>query len=203
MTPILFSGPMVRAILEGRKTETRRVMRPQPQQRPDGGWEWGRGSRRIGLLAVERAHPEWVAGCPYGEPGEHLWVRETWADIGERGSPAYVYRASTPGGERVRVDAPWRPSIFMPRAASRITLRVAEVRAERLQEITPEAILAEGIADDRWSRQAITERGITAEIAAGLRSRWERAWNEINGHHAPWDANPWVWVVRFEVLDGR
>lgn len=197
--PILFSTPMVAALLAGWKTETRRAVRV-----PEG------------LDAVRRGVGVWVAynsqgnaqeyiRCPYVGPGTELWVRETWANIGERGAPAYVYRASTPGGERVRVDAPWRPSIFMPRAASRITLHVVEVRAERLHEITPEAILAEGISDDRWSRQTIAERGITDEIAAGLRACWEHGWNEINGRRAPWAANPWVWVVRFEreVTDGR
>lgn len=183
--PILFSGEMVRAILGGHKTQTRRVVKPQPH----AGARWG-------LQGWEDGH-----GCalrnPYGQPGDLLWVRETWA-YNEAQGTIYAADGDTPdpddndGPERCR--GRWRPSIHMPRWASRITLEVVSVRVERVQSITHEDALAEGIED--------AEPGADLRIA-GLpysfaRTRFCLLWNSINAARGySWEVNPWVWVVEF------
>lgn len=181
--PILFSAPMVRALLDGSKTQTRRVVK---------GWqlEW--------LLPPISFSPEYVAhpenhACPYGQTGERLWVRETWARDDEDG--ALMYRADL--GRDMGADAweqgrlegvpryRWRPSIHMPRTASRMRLDVTGVRVERLQAISRGDAMAEGCP--------------FANMAAGQDPRdwYADLWNAINGAGA-WDANPWVWVVEFQ-----
>ena len=137
--PILFSGPMIRAILRDRKTQTRRAVNPQPWQEPDGELGWSSGGGYV----------EWNNGredlSPY-EVGTRLWVRETWHQhyaggvLG--GRPCYRADESCKAPE---VVLPWKPSIFMPRWASRITLEITEVRVQRVQEISPDDIVAEGI----------------------------------------------------------
>lgn len=170
--PILFSGPMVRALLDGRKTQTRRVVNPQPATSSDG--------RACGPIR-----------CPYGAPGDTLWVRETWC--------SYM-----PGSVRYRADGhndagwTWRPSIFMPRWASRLTLRVYGVRVERVQQITQADARAEGVVDTSgaWGDLTDTDR-------AGPRGAFEALWNSINAERGfGWDVNPWVWVVSFELEKG-
>lgn len=201
--PILFSAPMVRAILEGRKTQTRRVMKHQPQrvvvpgigpmlaiQQPRGNdrWLW------------PNARNEVVASCPYGVPGDRLWVRETFihepADYCREASvsipcrPALtVYRADVEDPREGR----WTPSIHMPRALSRIDLEVTGVRVERLQDISENDALAEGADGPHpasWHPDA-PEVG-PESYRLGFRELWE----SINGAGS-WEANPWVWVVEF------
>ena len=186
--PILFSGPMVRAILEGRKTQTRRVVKPQPELQLKSA-RWMRCADEQHALFTQ--HDGELCGqmastrkCPYGKPGDRLWVRETWAHrrwmLGDASpSPTTVYRAD---GEDLKGCDRWRPSIHMPRWASRITLEVVGVRVERLQDISEEDAKAEGI-----------------EWVIGYRSRiplFSALWERINGPGS-WDANPWVWVVEF------
>ena len=185
--PILFGGPMVRAILDGLKTMTRRVVKPQP---PENG------------LPV-RFWYGWPGVAPSGEDnnvlvspyrrGGLLWVRETWAKVpwhGVEDSCKYLYRADDPPSyewDPERGDR-WSPSIFMPREASRITLRVTDVRVERLQDITEEDAVREGV-------QAIPE----APASLTDRTAFARLWDSLNakrGHG--WDVNPWVWVIAFE-----
>lgn len=193
--PILFSGPMVRAIMDGRKTMTRRVVKPQPEMVFDGeslsdGNAYGGWEPKL---------PPW-SKWPY-QLGDTLWVRETWQiydmmfDIYNGGwevgyplriipktNPSYpvgiCYRATEDDTE-----GPWRPSIFMPRWASRITLEVTGVRVERLQDITDDDAFAEGIVDIR---------------CAGEEKRWFPAlWDSINGKKYSWSDNPLVWVIEF------
>lgn len=182
--PILFSAAMVRAILndESPKTQTRRIIKPQPTIAT---------SSLDGVTLVmqwrDKVNTPLVIGpdclrslCPYGQPGDHLWVRETWTHFGGF-LPDIGYRAT--GEEAAERDPDfdhWRPSIFMPRWASRITLEIVNVRAERLQAITDADILAEGFPADPPSY---------AEGLAGT-------WNKINGDGA-WESDPWVWVVEF------
>lgn len=155
--PILFSGPMVRAILDGRKTQTRRV-------------------------AKDRDKP-----CKYGIAGDRLWVRETWQSAAAMGvchasDDYFVYRATDPDWETCE-GWQWRPSIFMPRKASRITLEITDVRAERLQDITNKDARAEGLA-----------RGTVYP-----RMWFEDLWDSINAKRGfGWDVNPFVWVITFK-----
>lgn len=178
--PILFSGPMVRAILEGRKTQTRRVMNPQPVDQDENGWYVQvpvTDARAPGMVFYERKYFH----CPYGQPGDQLWVRETFDDV--HGS--VLYRANPEdaedfppcGGKRCH----WKPSIFMPRWASRITLEIVGVRVERVQEITPDDARAEGV-----------------EHLYAPRNAFANLWDSINAKRGyGWDSNPWVWVVEF------
>lgn len=183
--PILFSGPMVRAILEGRKTQTRRIWKPRKiwQDECEDGYSM----------------PHFVDGdgefhdqpCPYGQPGDRLWVRETWR-VADGGTKYYEYAADR-SVLREAVDeaccVKWKPSIYMKRAASRITLEVVAVRVERLQDISRGDAMAEGCP--------------FANKADGGDPRiwYSWLWNQINGDGS-WDANPWVWVVEFRKVEG-
>lgn len=185
--PILFSGEMVRALLAGRKTQTRRVVKPQPGQsvrlayaRPDGGFTW--------CLETGHGVSDRFA-CPYGTAGDRLWAREThyvWSAGNVDGSGRYIaYRATDPHS-----PCTWTPSIHMPRWASRITLKITDVRVEQLQDIETADAEAEGWPgpDERNS------------IASAYPIGWyARLWDSINGKRAPWESNPWVWVVAFTV----
>lgn len=186
--PIIFSGPMVRAILAGRKTQTRRIVKPEPIQA--GAWFDWKNLRGI----AESLFPLY---CPYGKPGDRLWVRETW-QMNEPPSGA-IYRADDVAGH---IDGGWRSSMFMPRWASRLSLDMTGVRAERLQEITTADAMAEGIPQTAGEAHALDlidldktpghewDNRTSAENFAVL-------WDAINGKRAPWESNPWVWVVEF------
>jgi hypothetical protein len=171
--PILFSGEMVRAILAGRKTQTRRVARLNASGRVQlRGRQWHVGD------------PCAILACPYGVAGDQLWVRETWRQAS--GSNCYHYRADpdeVSGG-------PWKPSIFMPRHGSRIRLEIAGVRIQRLQEIGAEDAIAEGT-------RAISVAEVPRQAALSERQDFSRLWDSINSKRAPWDSNPWVWALSF------
>lgn len=171
--PILFSGQMVRAILEGRKTQTRRMVKPQAAILTD---EMARGFG-IRPPAVENAP---VIPCPYGQPGDRLWVRETWAVHPETGS--LLYRAD----DEAPADTRWKPSIHLPRKHSRILLEMTSIRVERLQTISWEDALAEGTDNDPATTNAV--------------GSFAKYWDYINGAEA-WDINPWVWVVGFKKVE--
>lgn len=249
--PILFSGPMVRAILDGRKTQTRRVVKPQP---PEGG----------GPITVERYEPaivdrwgeiqpgpeifgayneEWGCVCPYGEPGDRLWVRETWRPIfipacGENDDAwSWTVKYAAGGDDFATDDVPgdWTypkqaergnvPGIHMPRWASRITLEVTGVRFERLQEITEDDAVREGVSaipgQDFWScfceathdsfdmtvepdAAFRREHGIThvkhdPAVPTPARVVRARLWDQTNVKRPGclWADDPYVWVVDF------
>ena len=188
--PILFKGEMVRKILSGEKTQTRRVVKRQPIVGIEPcGWS-GTG---WGLTRPDGGCSCRPVSCPYGSPGDRLWVRETWSprtdvDPAKKLTKAqrYVrYRADADdlANEWHSYDG-WKPSIHMPRWASRITLEITGVRVERLQEISEEDARAEGVGQ-RFTR--MTWRGGFAFL-----------WDQINGKRAPWASNPWVWVIEFK-----
>lgn len=218
--PIMFSGPMVRAILKGKKSQTRRVVKHGLTHRqfvcpsPDSQ----------GLFSLHECsdEPFDFIRCPYGTTGEYLWVRETWQCVRPVGpdreletcvprfrlSDGKLYNAN---GERIIYaadhdfeDPPrWRPSIFMPRKASRITLEIIRVRCERVQAIGRDGrkahdVLAEGIpqsAIDEWAKW-IHKDDAPAHAYSVL-------WDSINGKKHPWSSNPWVWVIEFRRTPGR
>jgi len=178
--PILFSTNMVKAILEGRKAQTRRALKPQPLNEipmnvPD---EW------VALTEVNPNHGK-VIKCRFGQIGDRLWVRETVHNDDE--ARRYYYKADPPR-ERFYYEGEWKPSIFMPRWASRITLEITGVRVERLQEISLADIQAEGIYDDRATHNAPLQLG-----------KFQLLWDSINEKH-PWSSNPWAWVIEFNYL---
>lgn len=195
--PILFNAPMVRAILDGSKTQTRRVITNHPgdQWTHDG---FGRITSkhpkqdRFGLF-VRRGlgtdFPECdIVPCPYGQPGDQLWVREAWArtTVG-LGTEMVVYRE---GDNRTDYGGPWKPGIHMFRRDSRISLEITRVRVERLQDISEGDTIAEGVSvhPDHHGRP---RESIYSPVQA-----YRDLWESINGPDS-WSANPWVWVVEF------
>lgn len=196
--PILFSAPMVRAILSGTKTQTRRLLKPQITS---GAHDIATIiSTADSLAAFVRHH------CPYGAPADRLWVRETWADLEvvSRGNfnRKAIYRADDIeryGNEDEYVDVTaagmrWRPSIHMPRWASRITLEITGVRAERLQAISSDDARAEGV---EWDPMGWKDYRHDDRRKSSAAQSYETLWEAINGP-ASWPANPWVWVVEFK-----
>jgi hypothetical protein len=198
--PILFSGPMVRAILEGRKTQTRRVVKPLPPEIDVRGPKWVPNATDIAAGWRSR----------YGQPGDHLWVRETWGlarfhDDGEVDDWIGKLPDTKPAAYSVVYAADphwpahfddrgfnWRPGIFTKRWASRITLEVTGVRVERLHDITEADAKAEGVEAAPFCK---------AGRPAGMEhvEAFEDLWCDINGAES-WDTNPWVWVVEFRRL---
>ncbi|HEP9454469.1 TPA: hypothetical protein VDV69_006245 [Pseudomonas aeruginosa] len=200
--PILFNDQMVRAILEGRKTVTRRIAKPV--KHPDLGNIYAPGA-----LVLEH-EPQHVVdrACPYGQPGDRLWVREAWqgpliSDEEQAANQSWwkdmtkfqdqahcAYRASGDNNEYVDPDGyfhcKWKPSIHMPRWASRILLEITAVRVERLHDITPNQCIAEGA----W-REKDKELGRGQEAIAAFADLWRSTGGD-------WDANPWVWVIEFK-----
>jgi len=176
--PILFSAPMVRAILEGRKTVTRRALKM-----PHGFWETSATGELVPIPAK----------CPYGKPGERLWVREAHSlGLGFASQPLthVTYRADMQEVGR-NDEFNWRPSIHMPRWASRILLEITEVRVERLQSISRSDIRAEGV-------QCPPELA-SDDVSPNYRDWYPAAFRELwNSTGGDWDANPWVWVVEFK-----
>ncbi|WP_312406520.1 hypothetical protein [Pseudomonas rhodesiae] len=203
--PILFSAPMVRAILEGRKTVTRREVKKQAAL----------DFLAVGFEPAFLALPGNADLCPYGQPGDRLWVRETWyCDHFEVQKGPYLQPADMHDLDQSREDgelvyaadglAPyeqeqptWKPSIHMPRWASRILLEITDVRVERLHDISEEQAKAEGVRlytdhaelGDWWHVEGIET------YSADPRKSFELLWSSVGGD---WQANPWVWVVEFK-----
>lgn len=191
--PILFSAPMVRAILEGRKTQTRRVIKLREGELFDPTTHCA-GKKYAQTRRIE---------CPYGQPGDYLWVREAWRvearHLQRNGPMTYLldYRADPGSPEMTKIDhsdagryaddsGRYRPSIHMPRWASRITLEITAVRVERLQDTTHYDALAEGVSYD-----------VSRDSSAPL-PRFRALWNTINAKRGySWESNPWVWVLSF------
>jgi len=201
MKPIIFSTPMVQAILAGRKTQTRRVLKPQPVIDAHGMWLWKDCQWMDDGLGFPASGIEDYA--PY-KPGDILWVRETWQHVMDdfdkciEGTGEYYYAADGEPGFTYWVDPhtgehkermPWRPSIHMPREAARLFLRVTDVRAERVQDISEEDAKAEGVTAINNSQ-------------CGYRGAFRELWNTLNAKRGfDWYTNSWVWVIRFERLD--
>lgn len=184
--PILFNTEMVRAIREGRKVQTRRIIKPQPDNP-----RWN----NIGWLGWDDGHGyRMKAPC---EAGDILWVRETWYKDAGR----YMYRANYADKEEFffrngrEAQLRWYPSIHMPKEAARIFLRVRDVRVERLQCITPEGCTREGVEPG-----ALNDAG--AEFVRGMfHDLWDSTVMPRERHLYGWDADPWVWVIDFEKTD--
>lgn len=191
--PIIFSAPMVRAILGGRKTQTRRIVKPQPPEwinELHGGELSKRApyaieddEQRVFGWGFQDDHDRYYK-FPYGSIGDRLWVRETYglADIGD--SLQYVYRA-TDTDWQLCDGWKWKPSIHMPRRASRLTLEIIDVRVERLNAISEKDAIAEG-SQCAGVPASITNVGAFAKL-----------WESINGDGS-WACNPWVWVIEFK-----
>lgn len=247
--PILFSGPMVRALLDGTKTQTRRVCKPAQfyslsavVEVPDPA---ERGQVYNGSHFGDE-DGEVQFACPYGGRGDRLWVRETFTEgwplrndgivdqfdeDGNQKPKGFYYRATNPdlewcdGGDDCSIPVPWRPSIHMPRTASRINLEVTGVRVERLQALSEADSIAEGITFTDYGQRCLhTGRGWTEvgncpapphthqqlpgwgvepagheQCMHSAQGAYSSLWEQINGPGS-WAANPWVWVVEFKRL---
>lgn len=191
--PILFSSEMVRAILEGRKTQTRRVINDEYMgvvERVDLGMDdyWHGFHGRI--ICFHRK-------CPYGQPGDRLWVRETFWHYGlgsELGGRQYYYKCDMDLPAEFQIDhfMKWKPSIFMPRWASRIQLEITNIRVERVQEISEEDAKAEG---------SIAWHDTHPDHGTVYKPEYRLLWDKINAKRGySWTSNPWVWVVEFRRL---
>lgn len=208
--PILFSGPMVRAILDGRKTQTRRVVALgtdfQPSKTPGYDWTF-RGTRRGGRWSgswQDLRDAEVLTLCPFGAPGHFLYVRETWRTLrcyddikpsdmrsdlpieydSDKATVNWPKRQSSPLGVT-------RPSIHMPRWASRILLEIRGVRVEKLQDITEEDARAEGV-------EVVSVADVPRNAYWTCRQDFAQLWDALNAERGyGWDANPWVWVIEF------
>lgn len=209
--PILFSGAMVRALIARRKRQTRRVClaRTQNQATIIGA------ALQDDMLGADDGKHELAAWqgfpCPYGIPGDRLWVRETFAPnavgaaianvLKAKPQPRFYYQASHEGAVAWR----WRPSIHMPRVASRLTLSVAKARVERLQDISEADAIAEGIEYfQRGSEPRVYRDYSKPDVHYGLSpiGSYRTLWESINGPGS-WDANPFVWVIEFETEGAR
>ncbi len=205
--PILFSGPMILALLAGKKTQTRRAMKPQPVE--DNGLLWWHYSKNEGTANNEAGQPakSWLQKCPYGQVGDRLWVRETlfWSTCDD----GWCYQA---GNDPVMLETytapillkekPAIPSIHMPREASRILLEITDVRVERLNDISEADAIAEGIEQTedwggnwKWYQDYLSEPN---QLQA--RESYASLWKKINGLDS-WNKNPWVWVVCFRRIE--
>lgn len=227
--PILFSASMVRALLEGRKTQTRRIMKRQPAY-PES-WESSRFVLEDGGI---NAYYPWFPApwkrlhCPYGFPGDRLWVKETWTGAWYEGVNDMHLSFAADGGEGC-VAAPafytlpkaaakpqgWVSPLFMPRWASRITLEITDVRVQRLQDISEEDTIAEGCERCKVTEQDIEDIQISdaaphiKELArifgAGTITaygKFAELWNSINRKRGyGWGVNPWVWAVSFKRVE--
>lgn len=209
--PIIFSAPMIRALLDGQKTQTRRIVKPQPTTSfwepyscPDGRWNWVMKNTGMGSGDPFR--------CRFGQPGDLLWVREVWALCGSLANvrpkdfefPHIVLR----DGLRYQSDDDgydgtvqyWRPSIHMPRWASRLTLRLTDVRIERLQEISEADAQAEGITGPHYvGYQAYFLPGDSKPRYSCATAAFECLWESLHGPDS-WATNPWVWALTFELI---
>lgn len=216
--PILFSGEMVRAIIDGRKTQTRRIMKVQPpgegfqlsrlvessdraDRKNEGKLHWIKLSEN-GLRIVD-SHNVYF-NCPYGKVGDGLWVRETFCKVDDREfgddiwfdyRATHKYAESHPAGWDNEPRNPWalkwKQSIHMPRSASRILLEITGVRVERLNDISDA---------DAWAEGVDMTEALSMPCADGAAAAYSALWERINGKGS-WDLNPWVWAIEFKVLE--
>lgn len=236
--PILFQGAMVRALLDGSKTQTRRICKSEPYP---NGYKWD-GQDFLchndylppsamlmdyndGKEIYTTSNMEgWDFCCPYGQPGDRLWVRESFMDLTNTGVEhhdssgkrrRYAYMADSPTGSygdeaRKGYGLKWKPSIHMPRAACRIELEIVAVRVERLNDCSQADAIAEGavhIRSKEWDRENFpvwrylfdeaVSAGTKPPVGPSSKQAYEALWESINGAGS-WAANPWVWVVEFK-----
>lgn len=227
--PINLRDWEVRAILDGRKTMIRRAVKWPSWANPER--DWPKLVRSGAIALMDDGRPSKTLTCPFGAPGDLLWVRECWAlvdfnacdgmdeddftwctqpgDIAPGGHPV-LYRATVPDFFEWNDDpeSRWRPSIHMPRWASRLTLRVTDVRVERVQDISEDDARAEGVRADNATVVIDADGKIRKDISHTHRGAFAVAWDAVYGKRDPttptsWTANPWVWCVSFERAEVR
>jgi hypothetical protein len=180
--PIIFNSEMVRAVLDGRKSQYRLVIKPQPAECQSLARDCASPS---GFSWISDAYEDFYLKCPYGVPGDRLWVRETWQKCtGCNPMPGILYRATC----NFFPAHKWKPSIHMPRWASRILLEITDIRVERLQDISRQDAFKEGCIDRR--------------PVSTCNDDFKELWNSINEAKGfGWDQNPWIWCICFKVIE--
>lgn len=219
--PISMSGPMVRAILAGAKTQTRRTVKPQPTPSSLGGWRWISDEACFGW-AHEAPMDYFAPHCPYGAPGDLMWVQEEWGVAELSFDNPYTkahYRADgtylvIPGWHKATefiaddLSFQWCESNTMPRWACRLVLEIMSVRVERLQEISDVDAIDEGmftLPKPELTAAIVLARqnGERPPLGETPSQRYRRFWNTLyESKGQGWDANPWVWVVEFKRVEG-
>lgn len=207
---MIFNADMVRAILDGRKTQTRRIMKPQPEPCPRGGHWWPSNVFKT-MLHVEDEMQNGKGGwgglvgdaCPFGDVGDRIWVREAFASgLSTKSTLAYRATHKREDLEDGFYDTiKWTPSIHMPRWASRILLEITDVRVERLNAISEEDARAEGIIDGGCLNCGEPEPCGCANPEPDATDAFAYLWQSIYGQEN-WNANPWVWVISFKRVEG-
>jgi hypothetical protein len=221
--PIILTSQEVNSVREGRKTQTRRVVKPQPNRGSElTRMQDGYADGFIRAVFAQDDEPNaYGIKCQYGQPGDRLWVRETW-NVVPVGRPAplcgtseipkslpdgwgNMYKAS---GDQCTKDVGWRPSLHMPRWASRITLEITAIRVERLQFISEEDAVKEGCSPTERAGGTLYHGAVhpikgTLKVFPCAKAAFRSVWESIHGPGS-WDANPWVWVLEFKrVEDGK
>lgn len=204
--PIIMSGESVLAILSGTKTQTRRVYKPRAPGPCEGMAESDDGRPWPFWWDPNQGPEYYPVRCPYGEPGDRLWVRETWriddSGVYDSMTSMFIYRADE---DMPQLKGSWKSPIFMPRAASRLTLEISDVRMQRLQDISDEDARREGLDwaapqylphDDEGPDEDPREVGYS-NGGSFARDNFQRLWQMVNGKRAPWASNPWVWALAF------
>lgn len=205
--PILFKPELVRQILDGKKTQTRRIIKPGKKFILTE-FDWNDGN------------PRWIKHCPYGKVGDILWVRETWCEEeyyvpgSDRKEIKVYYKADWLDLEHIKVVAythdnleegvelkrKWKPSIHMPKKYCRLRLLIKDVRVERIQDITVDDIIAEGIEYKPFINEMYKEKVFDSNIR-GLFEDWKKLWDNINAKRGfSWETNPFVWVLSYEKM---
>ncbi len=227
--PILFSTPMVQGILQSRKLMTRRTRSLDQVNKDPNSWYFDRfGFKDEKLIAIFKP----IGGdfgnaipCPYGKPGDQIWVRETWAETcDEYGTPVMAYKVGQPrvilkdddgyklGGKittQWSIDSypsygKWKPSIHMSHWASRLHLEITDIRVERLQSITEADAIAEGVQRMAGSNTLYRHYNPVVKSLAlirGAQASFFTLWESLNGKDSV-EANPWLWVIKFKVVEG-
>lgn len=216
---MIFNGEMVRAILDGRKTQTRRIVKPQPELTKSSGFSWKGAVFGSGSDDRETNRNFAHVKCPHGKPGDRIWVRETFQgplfDFDQMDSyckdstpfekPEFcVYQADgKPAPEFFDADdnlhCCWRPSIHMPRWASRILLEIIHIRVERLNSISQADAIAEGAPQSHPSIDCVSREYGFPDFS---RSWFGQTWQHVYGEES-WQANPWVWVIEFKHIEEK
>ncbi|EMM3172366.1 morphogenetic protein [Serratia marcescens] len=212
--PVIFNGEMVRAILDGRKTQTRREVSDRHLHLIDVASQVGECYPLESGIDHANSQSYYREHCPFGRIGDRLWVRETFMDLTGTGIEAttgkfegFAYRADTPAGsygDEVRKDygLKWTPSLHMPRKACRILLEITAVRVERLNDISQEDAQAEGMELTGWIPSYSNPDNAGFDETFTPYDNFAMLWESIYGAES-WIANPWVWVIEFKQVSAR
>lgn len=210
--PIIFSAPMVRAIFSGKKTQTRRIVKPQPGTKNGMVNAAYCGDRNVWLPTGNFTpdNPSREYRCPFGAPGDRLWVRELWCLLreldalpgGQCDSDSRVHHCADFDDVRPSWAGRRRPARFMPRWASRITLEITKIRVERLRDIGKDGRHAKDVLAEGITRELIDNQEKFFHVDDSPALAFAMLWDSINGKKYPWASNPWVWVVDFKPLEG-